>query len=233
MGRILDGILSATLYFFAAMAIGALCIAGHLWFAWGLTPAKIRRGLAAMRGEQQTVESSSPKLQENSEPREEPSYEAILQQRTLEYRDIELKNKMLMAYKDEIENVRQQVDYKERIVAEKEKKLETLIAQTRREAEDAGLETVRRTLESLRPAQAKELIAEMLGRNELDDVVRLLQGMNDSKRARIIGEFRTPQEAEQIAEVLRRLREGGAIRQSVATPEPSPAVAGTASAGTP
>ncbi|WP_347245853.1 hypothetical protein [Thermogutta sp.] len=233
MGRILDGILSATLYFFAAMAIGALCIAGHLWFAWGLTPAKIRRGFAAMRGEQQTVESSSPKLQENSEPREEPSYEAILQQRTLEYRDIELKNKMLMAYKDEIENVRQQVDYKERIVAEKEKKLETLIAQTRREAEDAGLETVRRTLESLRPAQAKELIAEMLGRNELDDVVRLLQGMNDSKRARIIGEFRTPQEAEQIAEVLRRLREGGAIRQSVATPEPSPAVAGTASAGTP
>ena len=233
MGRILDGILSATLYFFAAMAIGALCIAGHLWFAWGLTPAKIRRGLAAMRGEQQTVESSSPKLQENSEPREEPSYEAILQQRTLEYRDIELKNKMLMAYKDEIENVRQQVDYKEQIVAEKEKKLETLIAQTRREAEDAGLETVRRTLESLRPAQAKELIAEMLGRNELDDVVRLLQGMNDSKRARIIGEFRTPQEAEQIAEVLRRLREGGAIRQSVATPEPSPAVAGTASAGTP
>jgi len=233
MGRMLDGILSAALYFFAAMAIGALCIAGHLWFAWGLTPAKVRRGLAAMRGELQAVERPGPKLSQNPEPQEEPSYEAILQQRTLEYRDIELKNKMLMAYKDEIENVKRQVDYKEKMVAEKEKKLETLIAQTRQEAEDAGLETVRRTLESLRPAQAKELIAEMLSRNELDDVVRLLQGMNDSKRARIIGEFRTPQEAEQIAEVLRRLREGGALGESVTTPEQSPSVAGTAPTGTP
>ncbi|ASV73702.1 hypothetical protein THTE_1100 [Thermogutta terrifontis] len=232
MGRVLEGLLSAALYFFAAMAIGALCIAGHLWFAWGLTPAKVRRGLAVMRGEQQTAESSSLKIQEKSEPQEEPSYEAILQQRTLEYRDIELKNKMLMSYKDEIENIRQQVDYKEKIIAEKEKKLETLIAQTRQEAEDAGLETVRRTLESLRPAQAKELISEMLNRNELDDVVRLLQGMNDSKRARIIGEFRTPQEAEQIAEVLRRLREGGVIGESMATPNRLPAVAGTAPAGT-
>jgi hypothetical protein len=74
--------------------------------------------------------------------------------------------------------------------------------------ENAGIEAVRRTLESLRPSQAKELIQEMLSRNEQDQVVILLQGMNNSKRARIIGEFRTPEETAKIADILKQLREG-------------------------
>ena len=72
----------------------------------------------------------------------------------------------------------------------------------------AGKDEVRRTLESIKPKQAKALLLEMLNNKEIDDVVTLLSPMPDSKRAKIFGEFKTPDELEKLSEVLRRIREG-------------------------
>lgn len=208
MLRIIESLLSVGLYFFAAMAIGGVAIGIHLWFAWSLTPAKVRQALAVMRGERPPSELRPVVEQKTDEPKEEPSYDAILTRRALEYRDLELKNKMLISLKDEVEQLKRELEQKEKNVTEREQKLEAMIARAKQESEDAGRETVRRTLESIRPSQAKELIAEMLARNEIEEVVRLMQGMNDSKRARIVAEFKSPEDAQKIAEVLRRLREG-------------------------
>ena len=48
----------------------------------------------------------------------------------------------------------------------------------------------------------------MLAQKELDEVVALLDGMTENKRAKIIAEFKADTEAEQIGEVLRRIRQG-------------------------
>ena len=71
-----------------------------------------------------------------------------------------------------------------------------------------GLENVRQTLQSLKPKQAKELIAQRLEKGDIDVVVKLLTDMPDSKRAKIIAEFKTVTEMEQIGEVLDRIRQG-------------------------
>ena len=60
-----------------------------------------------------------------------------------------------------------------------------------------GSEDVRRTLETIKPKQAKELLVLMLEQKEMDDVVVLMAGMPDGKRAKIIAEFKTPAEVEQ------------------------------------
>ena len=70
------------------------------------------------------------------------------------------------------------------------------------------METVLGTLQSLEPKQAKELIAQRLEKGEIDIVVKLLPAMTDSKRAKIIAEFKTATEMEQIGEVLDRIRQG-------------------------
>ena len=71
-----------------------------------------------------------------------------------------------------------------------------------------GREDARRTLEALKPKQAKELLVQMLDQKEIDEVVILLAGMTEGKRAKIIAEFKTPAEVEQIGDVLRRIRQG-------------------------
>ena len=206
--RLLETLLSAMIYFFAAMAIGGLCLFIHFWFAWKLTPEKIHTAIAAARGTlppSVTAVAAQPSPQE---PAEEPSYGDILAKRASMYRDLELKEKMLNSLKDELMVWETTLSKKADTIDQREKTLEKHVAQVKQEAENAGFEAVRRTLESLRPTQAKELIEEMLSRNEDEQVVTLLQGMNDSKRARIIAEFRTPEETAKIADVLRRLREG-------------------------
>ncbi len=79
---------------------------------------------------------------------------------------------------------------------------------TTRSAVANGREDVRRTLEAIKPKQAKVLLAQMLDQKELDEVVALLDGMTENKRAKIIAEFKTPAEVEQLGEVLRRIRQG-------------------------
>jgi len=208
MMKLLESLLSAMIYFFAAMAIGGLCLFVHLWFAWKLTPEKIHTAIAAARGTLPPPVTAVATQVSPKEPPEEPSYGDILAKRASMYRDLELKEKMLNSLKDELMTWETTLTKKEGTIDQRENTLEQRIAQVKQEAENAGLEAVRRTLESLRPTQAKELIQEMLSRNEDAQVVTLLQGMNDSKRARIIAEFRTPEETAKIADILRRLRQG-------------------------
>jgi hypothetical protein len=63
-------------------------------------------------------------------------------------------------------------------------------------------------MQTLKPKMAKELLAQRLSKGDIDVVVRLLTNMSDSKRAKIIAEFKTPDEMQQIGEVLDRIRQG-------------------------
>jgi len=76
-----------------------------------------------------------------------------------------------------------------------------------------GLETVRAILGTIKPQQAKEQLVGMLKDGELDQVVAILSEMSDSKRAKIIGEFKTPEENEMIGQVLEHLRKGGQLSE--------------------
>jgi hypothetical protein len=75
-------------------------------------------------------------------------------------------------------------------------------------AKTAGRDKVTSILESIKPKQAKELVLGMLENKEDDEVVLLLSGMSDTKRAKLLGEFKTPDENKKIDAVLRRIREG-------------------------
>ena len=74
----------------------------------------------------------------------------------------------------------------------------------------------RAKLESIKAKQAKELLLEMLDQQEINDVVTLLKGMPNVKAAKIIGEFKTPDELEKIGQVLRLIREGTPVSDLVA-----------------
>ena len=63
-------------------------------------------------------------------------------------------------------------------------------------------------VESIKPRQAKELVVGMLDNGEEDEVVLLLSGMSDSKRAKLLAEFKTADENKKIDDVLRRIRQG-------------------------
>ena len=221
MIRIVEALGALAVYFLAALALGTIIVCVRVWLAWKVTPQRVTQALDVIRGRSLPA-AVNASLPEPAEPAEEPSYEAILQRRALAYRDLELKALALQNLQDQLRVEETRFSEKEKLLAKREQSFQEKVQAVEDESVTAGRETVRRTLETVKPAQAKWLLLDMLNKGEEREVVALLAEMNDSKRGKIISEFRTPEETDKIAEVLRLLREGGVMAEVAGAQAASP-----------
>jgi hypothetical protein len=208
IARLLDTAASLLVYFLAATLVAVLIIGAYLWSAWQLDGEKLSRMLAVAQGvEPPPVAAKGPPAADEAPP-EEVSHEAIVDKRAQMFRDLELREL-------ELNNALGQLEFQERQLAEHQaqeqrwaRQFETQLQTLKQGAEAAGREVVRSTLETLKPAQAKEQVFEMLDAGEMDEVVLLLAEMPASNRGKILAEFKTPEENERLAEILREIRKG-------------------------
>src|SRR6185503_16496822 len=82
-------------------------------------------------------------------------------------------------------------------------------------ASEASLREVQQTLEAIQPKQSKDQLMKMLAEpktptnDPMEDVVRILKAVQLDKRKKILAEFKTPEEIEELHEILRVIRLGG------------------------
>ena len=140
---------------------------------------------------------------------EQPSYDQILEMRAVHDKNLRFREQSLADSLRQLRLDQQKLsDERSRYLAERANYEEQLAA-ARKAATSAGREEVRTILQTLKPKQAKEMLAQMLEEKGVADVVSLLSGMTDAKRAKILGEFKTPEENAKIKEVLRLIEQGG------------------------
>ena len=60
----------------------------------------------------------------------------------------------------------------------------------------------------MKPRQAKEQIVLMMDAGSLKDVVALISAMAPAKRSKLLAEFKTPDENERLAKILKLIRTG-------------------------
>jgi len=199
---------SGFLYVCVATLLSQAILAGYLWSTWQLNRDKVIQMLAIAQGIDLFADRHTGPPLEGEIPPEEPSLDDWRERRATLFRDVELREQALddartrllfeqrqLADAQEL-NQRIQDDFEARLLALKEG------------AEAEGRQTVGRILETIKPKQAKEQIAQMLDDGEMDEVVIILGAMIEAKRAKILAEFKTPDENARIAEVLRRIRQG-------------------------
>lgn len=198
-----------------AALIAAICVAtvaaealllGFLYSRGKLDEPTVLRVVAAANGIEmlatRPVEGQSP------DSGEEVSLEAMARARALKSRDLELREQSLgenlAVTKIEYNKLIEEKDRYERIKTAFRAQLDELrggvLANNR--------ETARLILENMKPKQAKDQILRMVKDGEVNDVVMLLSLMPTAKRAKIIGEFKTDDESQTLAEVLKLIREG-------------------------
>ena len=76
------------------------------------------------------------------------------------------------------------------------------------EEQATSLKELQRTLEAIKPAQAKEQIVKMLEDDAMDDVVTILKSMAIDKRKKIIAEFKAGPDTEWLYDILKNIRMG-------------------------
>lgn len=208
MGRLLSAGATLIVYFCAATLIAQLVVFAYLWSAWKIDDAKTLRILSIARGEEPAVPEPPKEEKKEQTPGEQVSYEEILNRRAVKLRDLELREQALALALDELKFQQQEVAENRQQEQRQMTQFASELQALKQGAEANGRELVRRTLETVKPKQAKEQLLVMLENNETDEVVLLLAEMPENRRAKILTEFKTPEENKKLADVLRRLREG-------------------------
>jgi flagellar motility protein MotE (MotC chaperone) len=193
-------------YFLAASLVAELIIVGYVWFEWGLDRDAVMQILTVARGvELAPKEKEGALAQEVS--REQASYEEIVERRAAMYRELELREQALRNALDRLKSEERQLAEEQAKYEKVSQEFATELAALTEGAKIQGRDEVRGILEALRPPQAKTQLMEMLDKDEIDEVVILLSGMQSTKRAKILAEFKLD-ENKKVAEVLRLIREG-------------------------
>jgi hypothetical protein len=208
IGRLVHMLVVVVACFSVGTVLSAVGMGGYLAVKWDVNRAKLMQMLAVAQGIPLPTAPVKPAEAPAPDSQDQASYEEVLEARAEKFRNLELREQALRGSLDQMRYEQGRLAEEKAVVDKSRQSLQAQLTQIDKEATDAGWEQNRVSLQTIRPKQAKELLLAMMAKNEMDDVVALLAPMNDSKLAKIIGEFKTPEETQKIDEVLRLIRRG-------------------------
>ncbi len=206
IGKLLGTLTQALGALCVATVIAALILTTYYARSWQLNREKLLEMLAVARGEERPA-AGPPGGPAETAP-EQLSYGQVLEARALKARDIDLREQALRGGVQQLQAEQRKLAKEKNRLQQARQGFQQELATLQKGAVSAGVEDARRTLETIDPKQAKDLLTQMLEKSEMDAVVMLLEGMTESRRAKIVAEFSTPDEMQQVGEVLRRIRRG-------------------------
>ena len=210
MARIFRAVTWLVVYGCVGTVLTGILLLGYVAHAWQVDRERLAQTLAVAQGGVAALPREKAAGAGES-PAEQASYEQVIERRALASRNLELREQSLKSAIERLRSGQKDLVAEENRYQQVKESFEKEVKAVRDGAQTAGREEVRLTLESIKPKQAKEQLLQMLEKHELDEVVTLLSAMPDAKRARIIGEFKAPAEAEKLAEILRRIREAAPV----------------------
>jgi len=208
IARLLSLLGSLLLYFAVATLIAEAIMIGYFWSTWQIDRNRLIQILAVAQGVDLLAmkAESQPAAEEPSV--EQPSYQQIVQARAMKLRNLELREQSLRNSLAQLQSDGQALAQEKTRYKQDRQQYESQLAALEKGSQTTGLEENRGILAKLAPKQAKELLFQMLKKNEINDVVTLLKDMPEGSRAKILKEFKTPEESEKLDEVLRMIRQG-------------------------
>ena len=210
MGRLLGACFSLFGYFCVATMVTLGAGVGYLCSTGVLDSAKVTKILAVVQG----IDSSDHKTDDANKPKddnhEQMSYEERRQLRALDARQLEMREQALRGGLAQAQFERKQLEEERDRYALLQNEYKDQLASLRNSALSAGRENVRLIWENIRPKQAKEQILLMIAADETNEVVAILSAMPIGKRAKIISEFKDPDDVKKMDDILRRVRTAAA-----------------------
>jgi hypothetical protein len=181
---------------------------GYCWSNGWLEQSRMERWLAVAQGKARIVLPEEEKKDEGPDRSQAVALVDVARARAIKSRDFELREQSLQNQVEEFQlDQTKLADERSRYKQVKvafEKQLDDLRAATL--SNDA--ETTRQIIENMKPKQAKEQIVIMMDAGSMKDVVALVSAMAPAKRAKLLAEFKTPEENERLAKILTLIRTG-------------------------
>ncbi len=206
--RLMRAGISVVVYFCVATILAQGILLAHFTLRWPLTRNKLVQILAIAQGVDLFAIRDAAQRDRDKVSPEEVSYQQIRETRAVKVRHLELREKAVRQGLAQLATEQRKLTADLTQLKQLRQAFQKELTDLQQNALAAGRENARLKLESLKPKQAKAQLVEMLKKDEMDEVVVLLAAMPDAKAAKIMTEFKLPEENEQLYQILRRIREG-------------------------
>ncbi|HZZ27052.1 MAG TPA: hypothetical protein VFE46_03515 [Pirellulales bacterium] len=216
MGRLL-GILASVIAYLSVGTMITLCLLlGYASTKGYLDKDKVAKMAAVAQGLEMPATpnpananaASASEVVKQPDTPEQPSLEDIEARRALQFRHLELREQALDNHLQELHSLQSQIDDEKQSYQRQKSAFEKQLAQLHEGAVASGRDNIRQIWENIRPKQAKDQIVQMIDTQQQDDVVAILNAMPITKRAKIIGEFKTDDDNKKLDEILDLIRRG-------------------------
>lgn len=145
---------------------------------------------------------------QQSDQREQPDFDDVLRQRTLASTEMDLRLRSQRSFEDELTRMLEELKVAEARFDQRREAFERRLVDVERDAQEAGLKELQRTLQALPAEQAKVQLLKFYDENRLDDVVNIVQGIPLDVRKDIMAEFVQADEAEKLYNILSWIGDG-------------------------
>jgi hypothetical protein len=204
----------AFLYFCVGTVIAAVVGAAMLYQKGAFSDERVLNMWAALHGIPMPGDAAATGS-DSRDPEEHPAYDDIVIKRALAAKDLELRENTLDKALGEMRTIelkiRTEQERFDRLVVSYEEKLQSLEAN----AADAAVLETQRTLEALPPKQAKQQLLNLLDsqpspgiESPMAAVVALVKAMPIERRRKILQEFKSQEEDDKLAEILKEILRG-------------------------
>jgi hypothetical protein len=205
MTRLIQMLFALIAYFCVATMISLTLGIGYLWQSDRLNDEKVFRMVALLQDVELHHPTETHTKSADEIPPEEPSLDALMQQRQIQDRDFEVKMLALQRgrqeYDDRLQQLAVQTVRYDRLAQEWQtrwKKQEELTTQE-------NLAKVVSQLEQVKADQGKTLLMLWINDGRLDDVILLMNKMSKNKLSRILKTFDTQEELDKLHEIHQRI----------------------------
>ena len=137
-----------------------------------------------------------------------PSYEDVVKQRAMEDRDLVLRSEIIQQSIQQMNAMRESLQRDEQDFDRRKDAFYELLDKEKAKVEDEGLAETKRILSELSPEQAKVQLQKMIEAKDSTIVVAIVKGMQPDKRKKILGEFTSTGEDDQLYQIIKQIQEG-------------------------
>lgn len=190
-----------------ATVITQVILLAYFLFQGNLNTDTSTKVIALLNG----IDISGNRLQQvlrSSEDREQPDFDEILDARKLKSYDMDMRLRSQKMYREELSNMLAELTQERNRFDERLDSFQRELDEIKKGAQKEGMQDVQRTIQALDADQAKQQLLIMYEDERIDDVVTIVQAMPTDKRKDILAEFTTKDEADKLAEILRRIGDG-------------------------
>lgn len=208
MGRAL-GLLGALISSICIASMLVLVAAiGYLWMSGLLNERKWSKIMAVVQGlDVDAVRAAAQLERREREQGVQPSLSELARARAARSRDLELREQASSSLLDELRAERLKLTEETSRYKRVKSDFESQLQQLREAALSTNQETVRLIIENIKPRQAKDQLMRMVRNHQMAEAVTTLSAMPIARRAKVISEFKTEEESERLAEMLKMIRE--------------------------